>query len=325
MVSFRFLHISDLHISSESGRDEPVLTEIKRWKAWLRGEARFKTPPSYSWDIADRLARFVCYYKNVFQVDLDFILATGDLATTGETPDLSAAFKYLNGPILAEWWQDDLTQTASLATVAKRFLLPGNHDRFKGKWYRPGNRLFDSVFDLLWKAKNGVMAVTRTKEKETLGIVLVDLSLRSVLDGTKFRRLYRVGGIWGQGMVYDDTLDTLKAETERLIKDGCHVIWATHFEPNNIVKNLELIGAEKIIKLAEKLKIKHIFCGHLHRLLNSRVQKTSVEIHCVGSATQVTEEYDNSVNSITINIKNKKMEILPPIEHRYNRERDCFI
>lgn len=327
MVSFRFLHISDLHFNSISRRSVPFLSEINEREALLKRV--INTAPrhlkskiknllvhSHNGDVADSLARFVYYYKSVFDAELDFILATGDLATTGEVPDLELAFKYINGPISYLWRQAD--NKSSLATVKDVALLPGNHDRFRNIGYFPGSREFDNIFSSYWSATNGVHIFKFPKGGVTLGIILIDFSLPSV-------SLNAIGrGVWGKGAARESTLAVLEAKTKLLKEEGCPVIWAMHFEPNNFIGHLGLANADKVIKLADELDVHHIFCGHLHRRIQSRMKKTSVNIYCVGSATELNKKNDNSVNTVRIDAGGGNIQDVNVQEHLYHLKSRLF-
>jgi len=168
---FRFAHISDLHFAREADRPRPLVQHVVDRKSsatasintWIDAKSyglkrRLISPPSHSSDLARSLAYALRNYHAT--KPFDFILATGDLATTGQREDLTVAKDFLFSEAensLDSWRRGKLI--SSLANLdVDIYLLPGNHDRYQGKkkLYFPANKEFDTIFSDQWKSRRGV-------------------------------------------------------------------------------------------------------------------------------------------------------------------------
>lgn len=277
MAPIRILHASDLHISTTK-RMQSVIDTLKDLDKWdwsfenrRRMEADIKAlwktfrdktavSSSYDRDILRAFAEFA--YKNakrfdeagnVTRGDIDAVLLTGDLATTGSKDDIGKTLAFLRGPAsrAPRFLMDDGSPTLSALQVPVKY-LPGNHDRFvftdetawtvlyeieMPKFYDVGGREFDEKIRNFWndpvQPMNKILMPLSTGRTLAVHIILADMTLRrfSDHDGRWF-------GWIGQGRAYhgrendgvpgfqaetnpvfgnrEAVLSTLVAETERL-------------------------------------------------------------------------------------------------------------
>lgn len=230
---------------------------------------------------------------------LKAILVTGDLATSGLPQDLHRACEYFDSQSM-RLWLNSFERPTLRATELPMYLLPGNHDRFKGNTGGPGGAYFDTVFGHYWRCGNGAMAFPiLSGEEESLCVVAADFTLRRKRDAT------RVEGIWGQGKAYLQVIEMLKSETKKLRygENKVAIIWAFHFPPGleGDDPNLELIDGDLVLEAAEECKVSHIFAGHIHKIVRPEEgARGSVSVCCAGSATQVKKAQDNSFHEIEI-------------------------
>ena len=180
-------------------------------------------------------------------------------------------------------------------------LMPGNHDRFT-RWYQgygPGGTLFDSVFQKYWDVGQGVSSFVLG---ESLGIVMADLTLTSMLHSTAF-----AGGFWGQGKAYVERIAFMKVQTAllRARQPNIAILWAVHFAPafERLAENLRLIDDNRLIEAAEDSGIGHILCGHTHEQRRYSVGKNQpVTIFCGGAASQ-RGPYPNTLGLFEIEVE----------------------
>jgi len=292
MAAFRLIHISDLHFSGRPNAVNPFLgADRLRWPDFaLFKHFTFLGPSSFLPPLATHLS----IYLDSVQQEIDAVVLTGDLATTGEAVDLGVGKDY--------FFQDSTTADVSLQSVLRFsskkipdlpvILMPGNHDRFEGMRYLPAGKGFEKVLGSSWDAGqpittyNGssVKVVVLTKGGEHLAVCLVDFSLRSMR--------HQIGSLgWlGQGKVYNDTLGELEKLTVRVRRQykNVYVIWAIHFppEPPEERRNMCLIDGKLIGPKAAACGVELILCGHIHRALTYSVGASStVRVVCAGSAT----------------------------------------
>lgn len=283
-----FCHISDLHIA-----EYPTVSYID-----LKHKFTTRERPSIGFFTTadpkklEALARFFALKANEF----DFVLITGDIASTARNDDLLKSLDYIdskNSSSSTAWYKGHHNTRANLSLLHPNIILfPGNHDRITTftqvpKLYYDVSRNFEQIFSNYWKPISesrdsiAIEQVILNNGKE-LFIVKIDFSLK------KDRLL--INEI-GNGKVEDDILGLLQ-EVFRKLKDKCFIV-ATHFSPGfeNISKCLSLKNEEKFIELLEKYKIKHIFTGHSHisRVYNIK-ENFSIKNYCCSSATSYGSE-----------------------------------
>jgi 3',5'-cyclic AMP phosphodiesterase CpdA len=116
------LHISDLHVAGELFSPE-------------RGLPRRHDP--------DLFAALDGYWK---AEPADYVVATGDISTDGQVQSLEAARQFLTGAVPRPGASAAIG--LGLADPARLFLVPGNHDRYAGRYLPISNQItnFESVF-----------------------------------------------------------------------------------------------------------------------------------------------------------------------------------
>ena len=267
MATFNVLHISDLHFASEP--NIIGLNDVSPAALFRTGRPGFAS--SHSPDVAEELLAFVGEAKGI-----DAVLITGDLATTGNSQDLSAAKEYVS----------------KFRRVAPLFVVPGNHDRF-GALGLPGNRLFDSMFD--WQAGMQQAEVIGVLEREGSRLVLVgaDLCLPQGQWGdTMF-------GYAGQGIASPGVLRSLERESQAArtkFGSDAALAWAVHFPPQfpQCDPSLKLLNDRGLIKAAKAAGVPTIFAGHTHK--DMIYVRDDVTVMCAGSATQHVSPWGNTIH-----------------------------
>ncbi len=238
MGRLRILHISDPHLAS-------IANVISRRKAVDHGQlakalfqgGRFS---SYNWDCFQSLISFVSQLK---MDEIDLILLTGDLATSGDDADLAAAEALLLSK-----------QGCGLGSLGWPIrVIPGNHDRIEGKTVN-GMR-FESYFKPPWDGGHGVVEIY-TKNKGGVQVVLIgaDFSLKRLGDAD------RRWGEWkrfGQGEIYPDVLRSLVVSTTAARKTYGDVVvfWVVHFPPEMYGDRRGL--PKKLLGTPEHLRVWH--------------------------------------------------------------------
>lgn len=205
-VTFRVVHISDIHIASPGAREIGCNHEISAVEA---------------------MARFV----HTLEPKPDCIVLSGDLVHFPRRKWLERARSLIQSPRKkngSPWLSADNTPT--LRDAASRVVvLPGNHDRYG--LFTAGDA-FDDYLNPPWDCGVGGVQQVDLPLGGPAKMVLVcaDYCLTSVGQAST------AGGIWGQGIVDGDPVDPLTrlgqvcAITKAAPSDAT-VVWVVHFAP----------------------------------------------------------------------------------------------
>ncbi|MGJ5195189.1 metallophosphoesterase [Bradyrhizobium sp. HKCCYLRH1030] len=285
MTLFSYIHLSDLHLCQQPLRKNAVSLWGRRWnevidtigeqrKQW--GFSSFFLPASFDPEIAKGVAQFCADWRD----GVDGIIITGDLATTGLAIDIGVAEQFVKEPAaFAHLTQSRTPTIASLGLPIH--LFAGNHDRYVNNGAKPFSNYFDFIFkDYMDLKTSCVGSWTVEKNDRHLAFVHADFSLSMRLGASFPRRAMA----YGQGRVYVDVLDELRAETLRLRSDvdGVQIVWLIHFAPYECGSSLQLHDHQRLIDASRALGIKVILCGHTHEALVKTV--ASQTIYCAGSS-----------------------------------------
>jgi 3',5'-cyclic AMP phosphodiesterase CpdA len=321
LETFRFIHISDLHLASESRR----LNCFEEFSLChpFNGKRCFFAPSSYDVDIAEQVSRFIFEFANMKAEGLDFVVVTGDLATTGKEEDLKKAHDFIYAPPSSgsPWLTADGFPTLGGSYSLPPFLvMPGNHDRFVDEYLFPGGKAFDKVFSSYWPGGNlASYKISKTNGAESLFLVLCDFTLEALNDADPFL------GYLGQGRVYDSRLDDLVAATKEIGAPNIqNIIWGMHFTPAYTGKySLQLQDHDKLLQAANKLNVNLVLSGHIHKAFS--ITNNSVEIHATGSATVFTTRDENILTYYEVDVLNNKINALRRTDYQWNRLAKDFL
>ncbi|MGJ0506070.1 MAG: metallophosphoesterase family protein [Methylocystis sp.] len=326
MDTFKFIHISDLHIGSDPGRLHVwdylrVVAHEKGYKGvpGLVSDSFYK-PTSHDDDIAHKLARFI--FEN--QEDVDLLLVSGDIARTGVPADLSAALAYFEGKHSHQVPFQTGERMPTLAGAGlSLFLLPGNHDRYANDLGVPAGNHFDAIFGRYWDTgiRGTKTALLRHSDADDhLAFIAADFSLRSESECIGVPWFSR----WGQGMAGEDTLEELVEKTKDHHEKGHGVVWVCHFPPTEPAEfTLRLNRWSSVISAAKECGVEHIFSGHLHRC--GTFEESGIKIICAGSGTAFLERaHGNWVHTITVEVEKTNVRILNKSDFRWNSSRKAF-
>ena len=237
----------------------------------------------------------LCTFIEDEAANLDAIIITGDLATTGLAVDLDKGWDFLQG-----------TSVHSISSTATpKLLLPGNHDRYRytanGFLYAPGDTLFDEAFQGYWSGPVQAYDPLRNASGLSVIIIAADFSLQSEQHCTlPFLKLSRLA----QGRVYPRILDQLVSLTKQLKAEERGQgytpvpLWALHFPPffvhqhsgrisqaiYGVTKNI--IDEKALVRKARQENVYAILAGHTHEAQDYETKRSSVRVLCAGSATQ---------------------------------------
>jgi 3',5'-cyclic AMP phosphodiesterase CpdA len=152
MTTFRLVQISDLHFGFPYGRlsavDIASSSAIKKATSAMRAVLRKRfdfepkkpvSPSTFNPDVA--LALLFELSDVLESKQLDALVVTGDIATTGIEDDLQLSADYFKG-VLPNSWRHRLQAIPNLLQLGGAFFvgLPGNHDRYEGSRLLPGLR-----------------------------------------------------------------------------------------------------------------------------------------------------------------------------------------
>lgn len=295
MPLFRLLHISDLHIG-ETPQQLGFLPFVKAGFA-LSSYTGMASVSSHDENILEGLALLAWNERN----NLDAIVITGDLATTGVRADLEAADRFLyephssSDPHLAVGDYPTLNNPAPLNI----YLIPGNHDRYEGKFHTPAGTVFDDIFGPggrgVWPGGQAAHALdVLRKGGAALGIIGADFSLRTAMH----IKSANPGLYLGAGRAHRDVTDELIRLTNvmRQAEPDIEVVWLAHFPPRfpNLDPCLPLLAEDRLVQAAFRAQVNYLLTGHTHEearyavldTVHSIYGKPSFEVFCAGTATE---------------------------------------
>ena len=272
MGAFRFAHLSDLHIAARPM--DPGAIE------WWHQDPKSRVlldsglpglQQTFNHDVLLRaIEELLPSDKAAGQSPLDFLLITGDIATTGRACDLYTARYFVNGQNPPGY----VTKAPSPEQLKLYFgrrlseievpivLVPGNHDRYKNERGTPGCDRFENAFRKEWNPSSRLVerVILNTSGDARIGVICADFSLP---EETGIRRSFVTR--FGQGIVLDSVLNDLESRTRQLMEKGIPVIWAIHFSPDSRYdRNLALLGSAKLVECASRVGVNYVFCGHTH-------------------------------------------------------------
>jgi hypothetical protein len=316
MAVFNAVHLTDLHFGSVPNRTNALQANTIRRKLGSIWQGSTKLPATQDQGIAERAAAWVYDKSARLQAagdTLDALVLSGDLATTGLQADLDAALQYIDAPPVNGHFRAPRTgeppngpHLATIAGLAKTFLIPGNHDRYQNNGGDAGGMLFDQVFASYWaRNTHGVIASILEKpvpgsssnEVEHLALIGVDACLRQNSHANG------IGRHWGQGHVYSNTSTELEAKTNfaRARYPDIAVIWVVHFPPHLVGATEQLLHHDLIEKASKRLRVSLILSGHTHE---NHVYPAGAgsTIWNGGSATQFAESRGNWIQCLDVEI-----------------------
>lgn len=311
------------------------------------------TASSYEPDVLKHLTLFI--YDNARQriVDgedqsqegednIDAVLLSGDLATTGNQLDIDKVKRFLNSSIHPRHPYENEDNEATLTAVSiPVWFIPGNHDRFEptAKFFLYRGGLFPRFFDPGAQRFDQLMDFKHTPARE-LG-ALPDWSkgavpFRVVVLGADFslKQLGDHDGLFGwlaQGRVYDDVLQQLIHKTEEVVakhseySEGCLcILWSVHFPPGfpHISSAHRLLFEAQLTKAANNCGVRAILAGHTHEQVRYRKPGTGFDVLCCGTTTQFVPRKTSRRNRFQIiNITcNDAKDVLITVEnYKYMR------
>jgi len=307
MESIRILHASDLHIANIANLKSPI--EHKTPKALWRALRYGNLATSYDPTLLKAFADFV-----LAQRMLNAILITGDIATTGDYPDLVKAHRFIEGEFSGAWFSGSQPGIFPESSICKArapiWLLPGNHDRFIKRsptFYEPGGVDFHRVFSKHWA---GDVRSYPLLKKDTLAVAVIgaDFSLRN--SGDCGRSLINK---YSQGRVYEDVLEQLELQTNSMRKNywgDLIVLWAMHFPPDypKISARLKLLDSSDLISSANKCGVAAVLTGHTHKRLKYSHGKMRFDVFCAGTVCEFRAKHGHSFQIINISANNLRVD-----------------
>lgn len=324
-TSFRFLHLSDLHLCQEANRrnfmslfeKQPVKTIDVLNSAVVNGALSLVHPTSYVKDRLAALSEFVQLRPDVY----DGILISGDLATSGTAVDHAIAFQYVDGTPIKNFRDHDglLVLGRGDTTVV---VCPGNHDNYGGNLpFSPSNRNFTLKFGkYLPKFEDFVGHKVFIGNDTALAVIYADFGFQQRKDPRSLKHY------WGGGHVHQHVLAEMVRRTIRfrLTKSFEQklrsVMWMIHFAPYDCGDtSLELTNRDLVIKSAAENGVKNIICGHTHKAKNEIDIETGVTAYCAGSATAV--ECNNAIHEIDYDLSNDQISIT---NYNWNNSQKAF-
>ena len=294
MTRVSILHASDLHIAEAEYLISPAdeLTPgnlryaVRKW-AWAS-----------SWDSAVFKAFADLTLELAEDGEIDGVILTGDIATTGAIGDLGRAHDVLYGPwdgVEKSMGRNRLPTLGALGESGVPLLiLPGNHDgyakriRRKRPWYSVGDDTFDSAFGVEWTGPVMKYAPI-VGEDVVVQVIGVDCRLRSRKD----KEGHAMFSAMGQGRVYDDTLRLLEEITSDVRREHTGwrklvLVWAVHFPPcypGGGIK-LKLVDGEKLVAAAHRLGVAAVLSGHTHEQVKYNHPDMGCDVYCCGTTAQ---------------------------------------
>lgn len=337
MEQFRFLHISDLHISAKlSDHLNPFSGGQFKKRDSLKHLFNLKEssyPSTFSKDVAISLSEFIHDMRN----KIDGVLISGDISTTGSDSDLEFASDFLLGDVDVNW-NSGFAIKSIINQPYTTGIIPGNHDRYsEGILNFPGSTNFEKHFGSDWQISNKqpniaveevgdtgkIKLLKYKKENEALLIYCIDFSLQYTSESVSTL------GHFGQGIVNPTVLEQLITNTKiKTIENSAPALWMVHFPPKctEVIEweKLQLINDDLLINAANDCNVEYLLTGHTHKEQRYDAESTSkskVNVICAGTACCV--ENENEVNKFyELNIKIDNGKIASLVENSISYDDD---
>jgi predicted phosphodiesterase len=315
MEIFRLAQVSDLHIATR-----PYTLSLPDWwgqnSPGPRAHRSIFSPSSHDPDLLDAVVRNLHHRRE----NLDAIILSGDLATTGLETDMRAAAMHIDSQPL-DGYRDARDRPTFRSIGRELVLLPGNHDRYRNAAFFPAGREFDAAFRGYWRPVHEVQSVTLQINDQRLAIVCADFCLRNSWDATDFF------GMLGQGMAYESTVEDLRRETNLQRSAQAAVIWVVHFPPQfpGIADTLRLLDDVNLLKAAAELEVGHILCGHTHHPLVYPPGDPPTRIYCAGTACQYWAPHGNFIHLYDIEASGTQITSVSRSDLRWVQAQGDFV
>jgi UDP-2,3-diacylglucosamine pyrophosphatase LpxH len=303
MSPIRILHASDLHIAQAPS----LISPIDKISPGTFVEAVTKRTFASSFDPAV-LERFTSFVYNKMGGQIDAVLLTGDIATTGLPHDLEVARRFIEGPPHPRVPALNTRMEPTLAGLGMPvWLLPGNHDRYirtKLLDYSPGGTRFDYVFGAYWKGHVQAFPLISHADIHA-AIIAADFNLKSKKDSTV------MFGKYAQGRAYTATLDHLEQATTSIKNNHAQqrtealaIVWALHFPPKypGISRAMQLINSRELIDRANQCGVHALLAGHTHQPVAYRTPDMRFDVFCAGTTSQHHAPHGNHFQIINISL-----------------------
>lgn len=295
MAIFRLLHLTDLHIATAH-------------------DAYSSCGDPYA---LRAIAEFLSNHRN----NADLILITGDITDDGLQHNLDEAYRYITTPATDGWF---VRRPRFAPTLDSRrqsgppfFIMPGNHDRFRGPLRWPGGTAFDVTFGKYWhQGLSGVQSmVLPPKEAAKLALIAADFCLTNPAATPYF----------GQGRANPHVVAAMVEET-RAIKaadPNVGIVWISHFPPLlDVEHHSKLWGAKKLLRAARDNNVKYVISGHLHR--NQINAYPDINVICTGTASSMGcgELYGYWIQRLDVEVESAGNVSMALTKYRY-KHADC--
>lgn len=351
MATFRLGHISDLHFSQTSDRLNPVdgpdtnsslTVSIAALAALMNGKG-FRYPSTFKIDVALGLLNGI---SESFR-DLDALVVTGDLATTGSDEDLIVAKNYFMGSVPPEW--NPVGEVPSLQDELgpQVICLPGNHDRYEGTAHKPSYGAFERHFGLDWDTVNNgktysiagadsrVKVAVPTKGDSALVMVLADLSLQDYWSSEG------ATGWLGQGKALPQVVRDMQRSTRVAVaaakREGIKnvaPVWAVHFPPHfpDLTKKLKLLDPDELVDGARNCGVDILIAGHTHRMAAYSIVSPQVgnsrggpTVYCCGATTGISWHGRHTFSVLDIEVAGDKISHIRTRIYEWDKTKRLFV
>lgn len=338
MGELAIVHVSDLHMAADANRlPSPFQEKSHRKKirqlcdmAIRRGQ-RIDGLQDNILSCASHSVRAARHFASFLDLKVrpalspNLFIVSGDVSTTGTIEDLREARNYLSTST-SSGWTSPLRKPVLGIPRGSLLVIPGNHDRYRGRLLKPNNKEFDNVFSSQWSPVSScgrvVCGVHSTSSGEKLVIASADFSLMKCRDGWPPKWTGHVG----TGRVYPAILKNLCAASKAacLENNTSALVWVIHFPPGfqGVPPELRLLDEEILLQAAEEVGVRIIFSGHTHQA--RRYTVGSVVVNCAGSLLESSADDNWGFSICRLEIKTGSMQRLAFYDYQFSRDEDWF-
>ena len=322
------VQISDLHFCATPRRANLWKYVKRRIAAELMRAPRITPevapgiwlPDSHDPEIAEFVARKIYSLRN----QIDLLLISGDIATTGLPEDLRIGVRYVGSQAIAQYFNADGGATLRSA-VYPLMLMPGNHDRYRDNYGQAGSRTFDLEFGAYWGPDREIRTAILTRRTgKSLAVIAADFALRQDADATTPTRFMR----YGQGFGYPDVVEKLTRKTTQLKErfQSIGIVWMIHFPPTSdggAFGYRQLLNYEAVLEAARACNIKVILAGHIHE--KKVVRLDDIDVVCAGSACIFAQGNGNWMHNLTIDAQDGIARLSTKVDYRWEDAAGEFV
>lgn len=190
-------------------------------------------------------------------------------------------------------------------------LLPGNHDKLRYSKHTPITLHFKKElnFNLSFSKFWDPIGNLKRLEFETLEVTNIRKKLLFIKIDCTLDDYYVYIKDIGKGNFFDKLSEELEEKLSKINLDKYHPFVMLHYLPVKINNEALLLeNYKKLLKILNKFKISHVFCGHTHKDKYHKY-RDKVNIYCSSSTLSTGKAEDSRINLFCFDTNTNKISV----------------